>query len=173
MKNSIVALPLQVIFLILLILSGRPVLAQSFRNIAIGKKYAGPKSVETTVEGYSGTLTIGALNDGTVYSFHFISRNVINSRAEIPLFISEADNFLKNINKDFEITLDCKYWKHREFTEGNLYDVATCSKDGTSFLVSFSVTLYENFSTILFTVTNEELSKKGANENLINDREDF
>jgi len=172
MKN-IVILPMQVMFLILFILSLSPVFPQNLKNITIGEKYAGSKSVETTVGGYSGTLTIGAMNDGTVYSFHFISRNVINSRAEMPLFISDADNFLKNINRDFKITLDCKYWKHREFTKGNLYDVATCSKDGTSFLVSFSVNLYENFSTILFTVTNEELSKKGANEHLINNRRDF
>lgn len=173
MKNCVIALPLKVIFLFLFNLAGNNAFSQSLNNLAIGEKYTGSKDIETTIGDYSGTLTIGRLNDGTVYSFHFISRNVINSRTEMPQFISCADNFLKKVDRDFEITLDRKYWKHIEFTEGNLNDVATCSKNGVSFLVSFSLNVYENISTVLFTITNEELSKKGATEQLINNRGDF
>ncbi len=164
---------LRVLFAIILIYSGNSVYSQSLKSITIGNKYAGPRNIETTVGDYNGTLTIGRLNDGTVYSFHFISKNALNSRNEIPHFISGADNFLDKISRDYEITLNSKYWKHREFQEGNMYDVATCSNDSISFLVSFSYSLYENFSTILFTVTHERLSKKGANEHLLDDRKEF
>ncbi len=173
MNNSVIASPVRFLFLILFIFSVNIVFAQSLKNITIGKKYSGPKDVELTLGDYTGTLTIGSLNDGTVYSFHFISRNVLNSRAEIPQFIAGADNFLKNVSKDFKITPECKYWKHREFTEGNIYDFATASNDSTTFLVSFSVSLFENFSSIMFTVTNENLSKKGAGEHLLNNRGEF
>ena len=91
MKKSFV-LWSRIIFLFLFILAANLVFSQSLKNISIGEKYTGPKDIETTVEYYNGTLTIDRLNDGTVYSFHFISKNVINSRSEMPLFISEADN---------------------------------------------------------------------------------
>jgi hypothetical protein len=168
MKNTAIVIPLRVIFLFILTLSENPVFSQSYNNVTIGAKYSGPKTVETTLGGYSGTLTIGSLNDGTVYSFHFISNNIINNRSEIPFFIAEADKFLKETNKKYDISLDCKYWKHKEFSKGNWYDVATCSKDSTSFLVTFSIDLNENNSTILLNITNEVLSNKGANEHLIN-----
>ncbi len=172
MINKFFALRSQLL-LFLFILTTNPGFAQSLKNITIGGKYSGPKDIETTIGNYNGTLTIGRLNDGTVYSFHFISRNVINSRVELPRFINDADNFLEKVNQDYKITLDRKYWKHKEFTEGNIYDVATGSKDSVSFLVSFSVNVYENFSTILFTITNKELSSEGASEDLIKNRKDF
>lgn len=151
-------------------MSGNLVFPQSMHNIKIGEKYTGPKDVETTIGGYSGTLTIGTLKNGTVHSFHFISRNVLNSRAEIPQFLSGADSFLNSVSMDFKIIPDRKYWKHRKFADGNLYDVATCSNDTISYLISFSYDVFENFSAILFTVTHKELSKRGADEHLINDR---
>jgi len=154
-------------FLIVIILLGNAVFSQSLKNVKIGEKYSGPKIVETSIGGINGTLTIGSLKDGIVYSFHFVSNNTINNRAEMPLFISDADNFLENVNRNFKISLDCKDWKHTEFSKGNWYDVATCSKDSTSFLVSFTVNLKENISSILLTVTNQVLSSKAAYEHLI------
>ena len=169
MKKSVVALLLRLLFIPFIIHPGNIVLAQTLKNLTIGGKYTGPKSVETAIRGYNGTLTIGSLNDGTVHSFHFISRNVINNRTEIPLFISDADKFLENMNSDLNISFDRKYWTHHEFSQGNWYDVATFTKDSASYLVSFTVNLGENLSTILLTITNEEISAKGAYENLMND----
>jgi hypothetical protein len=167
MKNIVILLQFGLILLIILIHPGNPAFSQSLKNVKIGGKYSGPKSIETSVGGISGTLTIGSLKDGTVYSFHFVSNNTINNRTEIPLFISDADNFLKNMNKNFNISLDCKDWKHKEYSTGNWYDVATCSKDSASFLLSFTVNLNEHISSILLTITNQALSSKGAYEHLM------
>jgi hypothetical protein len=172
MKKIVIVIPLKVIFLSLFTFPENPVFSQSHNNVTIGAKYSGPKTVETTLGGYSGTLTIGSLNDGTVYSFNFVSRNTINNRSEIPLFIADADRFLKDANKKYGISLDCTYWKHKEFSAGSWYDVATFSKDSTSFLVTFSIDLNENNSSVLLNITNEALSNKGAREHLINNSMD-
>jgi len=151
-------------FLMIFMLIENPIFSQSLKNIKIGEKYSGPQTIETTVGGYQGTLTISTLKDKTVYSLDFISKEAFLGRGYVQLIHIKVDQFFENIQSNYNITFDRTTWKHEELLTGNWTDMASCEKEGIIYIIASQISLKDKESKITFSLYSRELVAKGRKE---------
>ena len=166
-------IPLWVRLILIFMLLENPIHAQSLKNIKIGDKYSGPRTIDTTVGGFEGKLTISTLKDQTVTTLYFISKNPIEGRGDVQLLHIQADRLIENIQSNYNVTFDRMTWKHQENLTGLWQDLSICEKEGIVYLIGCTISLQghsdiglkDKESQIVFELYSKALSAKARIEN--------